>query len=105
MLARLKRILLTQYIGAIVTACMAAQGLLAIIAMIVWPLTWALSIRGQAPVDILGHPQPTAFPWDQEIVDFVNAALNFAVAFALVRWLYGGTANDVVTSVPTTDPT
>jgi hypothetical protein len=90
MLARIKRILLTQYIGAIVTALIAAQGISGLISLLVFPLSWHLMIRRGEPGSQVWHMPgtPQAYDWSQTIVSLVSVTLHFLVVYILMRWLY-----------------
>jgi len=89
MLTTVKRILLTQYIGAIVTGFMTAQGLAGVVAAIIFPLQWQLLMRNRrGPGSFGGGDAPRTFDWNEALVALVRAALDLLVAYLLVRWLY-----------------
>ncbi len=89
MLSTIKRILLTQYIGAIVTGFIAAQGILGIVHAIILPLQWRLVMRDRRWPSSFGMGDaPRTFDWNETLVALVNAALNLLLAYLLVRWLY-----------------
>lgn len=89
MLSTLKRILLTQYIGAIVTGFITAQGILGVVTAIILPLQWHLLMRGRRWPSSFGMGEaPRTFDWNEALVALVGAALNLLVAYLLVRWLY-----------------
>ncbi len=89
MLARLKRILLRQYIGALVTAFVAAQGIASVISVIMMPITHYFLIAGRAPTGFFGEKQsPPLFNWNQLIVGLVTICLQFGVVSGLMWWLF-----------------
>lgn len=89
MLNTIKRILLTQYIGAIVTGFITAQGIAGVVTAILLPLQWRLLMRNrQWPSSFGGGDAPRTFDWNETLIALVRAALNLLVAYLLVRWLY-----------------
>lgn len=97
----MKKILLTQYIGAIMIAFIAVQGALGAISLATNVLTWPLlasHARTRSVFEMSEAPQ--SFDWTGLIVGIVRVALHFAVAYLLVRWLYLDETNK-----PTTERT
>src|SRR5437588_650422 len=86
MYARLKEILVTQYIGAIAIGFVAAQGVLAVIAIAMDPVTWLLLERHSDGSIYAGH---ATFPAVRLLGPAIHAALDFVAAYLLMRWLYG----------------
>jgi len=85
----MKKILLTQYIGAIMTAFIAAQGALGAISLATNVLTWPLLASHERTRSVFEMSEaPRSFDWTGLIVAIVRLALQFAVAYLLVRWLY-----------------
>jgi hypothetical protein len=86
MLANLKRILLTQYIGAIITAYVAVQGVLLTIGVVILVISTAMQPREHS---VYGGLMPrAAMDWDRILLELIRAALHFGVAAGFVRWLF-----------------
>lgn len=87
---RVREILLTQYIGAIVVGFIAAQGLLGLVALVTTPLRWYLEFHNRESVSVLFHatPQQVPFPWDSLLSLSVNVVLYLLIAYLLAHWLY-----------------
>ena len=84
MFANLKRILLTQYIGAILTAFVGSQAVASLVGTVILPLQWTfLAPRGSA----LGMAK-ASYDGFEIALGLIKAALYAAIAFALVKWLY-----------------
>jgi hypothetical protein len=90
MIAKIKRILLQQYIGAIVVAFIAAQGLQSLIGIVFSPIAFLLDrLLGLTKRNIFGSLEgPEHFAWTPLVPVFVNAVLYLLVAFLLIRWLF-----------------
>jgi len=89
MVQRIRELLLTQYIGAMVIALVAAQGFIHLIAIVTGPLNvyllnYAQQLRGGSSV----FTPPPRIDWHLSIGFAVNAVLSFGVAYLLLRWLY-----------------
>jgi hypothetical protein len=84
----LKRILLTQYIGAIMIGFIASQGLLRVITMITIGLVWGFLTPGEHSRNVFGVLAPPTVDWGTEVIGIVYIALHFAIAYALMWWLY-----------------
>lgn len=83
MLTNLKRILLTQYIGAIITAYIAVQGILLLIGVVFLLITSVFWPQTQSVVSSRFVPE-----WGRVLHDTIRAVLHLAVAAGFVRWLY-----------------
>lgn len=84
---KLKQILLTQYIGAIVTALVAVQllqKLTDVLAAMVWHLAAVWRTPPGESVDLLDR----SFRWESIIYALVIASLNAAVIYGLIKWLF-----------------
>jgi hypothetical protein len=87
MLQKLRQILLTQYIGAIVSAIVAAHCVQTFIALVI-SIFWHLAIVWRTPAGVFGKSQAQAFDWPNAIYRFVDVLLNGAAVYNLMRWLY-----------------
>ena len=89
-MGRIREILLTQYIGAIVVGFITAQGLIGLVALVTIPLRWYLEFRNRTSSSVLYHAtnQQISFPWDSVLAASVNILLYLLVAYWLARWLY-----------------
>lgn len=90
MIAKLKQILLQQYIGAIVTAWIAAQGILSLVGVIFSPIALILEkVLGLTRRSVLGFSEPPpSFNWLALVPGLVEALLDIFVAYLLIRWLF-----------------
>lgn len=90
MIAKIKQIFLQQYIGAIVTAFIAAQGLQSLIATIYLPVTVILGrVLGNSRRSVLGGSEPwPSIDWTVLASTLVNALLHLGAAYLLIRWLF-----------------
>jgi hypothetical protein len=96
---RLREFLRTQYIGAIVIAMLAYQGLMSLLGLASYPLTvWAASFQPQQ--DFLPSMRET-FQWQQMVPSAFRGLLYLAFAIALTWWLY---APVVRAKLASTDP-
>ena len=83
-MARLREILLTQYIGAVMIGLVLAQAITAFVNAIVqsgaayWAMEQSRSTLGTAP----------QFSWRNFIVSMVSVVLYVFISVALIRWLY-----------------
>ena len=89
MLQRLRQILLTQYIGAIVIAivgahCVQTFGTLAI--SIIWH--WGIVLK--TPAGVMGESQAPCFDWPAAAFRFLDVMVNGAAMWTLARWIYIG---------------
>jgi hypothetical protein len=89
MLSKLRGILLTQYIGAILTAIVAAQGVQTLLSLTL-SFIWRLVAVWRTPAGVLGESQYQDFDWARTIYSLVSILLNAAVVYGLMRWLYFG---------------
>jgi hypothetical protein len=86
MLTNLKRILLTQYIGAIITAYVAVQGLLSLIGVV--GLAIAVVMEPRQTGVLAPFSERAGLNWDRVLTDLTRALLHFAAAGGLIYWLY-----------------
>ena len=103
MLQKLRQILLTQYIGAIVTAIVAAHCVQTFSALII-SILWHLAIVWRTPAGILGESQSQAFDWPTATYRFLDVFLNGAAVCGLMRWLYFSDKATAVREVAETEP-
>ena len=89
MLSRLRQILLTQYIGAIVTGLVAAQCVQTLIRLIT-SFVWQLVATWHTPTSLLGESRYKGADWSTTIYNLIEFLLNIAVVYGLLRWLYFG---------------
>ncbi len=82
---RIRELLLTQYIGAIVIGLVISQAITNFVSTILIPAGWYLESRN-ASRSVLGSPRP--FMWDRFVVNLIAVALYVLIAYLLVRWLY-----------------
>jgi len=85
MLGRIREILLTQYIGAIIVGFLAVDAISTVISIAVSPATFYL-LR-QQPRSLFGAQEP-AYDWSGLIVSIVRTALYLVPICLVVRWLY-----------------
>jgi hypothetical protein len=86
MLTNLKRILLTQYIGAIITAYLTAQGMITLIGVVVYLFGLWLQTRDSSVLG--GSNSRFILNWGRVLPEIVRTVLYLAVAGAFVWWLY-----------------
>jgi hypothetical protein len=89
MIQKLRQILLTQYIGAIAIAIVAAHCVQTLIALMI-SILWHLLIVWRTPSGVLGESQSQAFDSATALYRFIDVFLNGAAAYGLMRWLYSG---------------
>ena len=89
MLIRIRKVLLTDYIGAIVIAFLGADAFTAAIRVVLVLLSFWAAPHSQ-PRSVFGYPVGDAvpFPWDSLIQQTVTLALYLGTVYLLVRWLY-----------------
>ena len=76
---RIREILLTEYIGAILVALLVSDAIIALITLVVGQIYWHAAFAGRYH-ESLGHSILTTL---------VKMLLYLASAYILVRWLYG----------------
>ena len=76
---KIREILLTEYIGAIVVALLVADAIIALVTFLVGQIYWHVAFAGRYH-DSLGHSILTTL---------VKMLLFLASAYMLARWLYG----------------
>jgi hypothetical protein len=90
-MARLREILLTQYIGAVMIGLVLGQAITIFINTIVqsgaeyWIAQHSRSALGNA----------TGFPWSTLIASLVRVSLYMVFCLGLIRWLYAGLNGDI----------
>jgi|ERR1700739_1812916 hypothetical protein len=87
---RLREILLTQYIGAIVIGLVAAQGVIEAMGVATLPLRWYLGSHNAKTQSVLFNEQPRAlpFPWESTLSGLTTVLLYFAASFLIAQWLF-----------------
>ena len=91
---RVKEILHTQYIGAIVVAILSAQGITGLISGVLTPLYAYLESQRPFRSVLDASPREFQFPWESLIGTLASVLLNLAFAFALFCWLFWRTPNE-----------
>jgi hypothetical protein len=86
MIAKLREILLTQYVGAILIALLVLQAAIEVITRAVRIGFWFFNHRHVQSV--LGGASNEVFAWDNLVFSAVTAALYLLTAYGLARWLY-----------------
>ena len=82
-MARLKELLVTNYIGAIVIGLVAAQGVNNLIGAVLYAVEWPFLGRRGGSVFA-----PAVFPTSQVVQAVAGAIAYLGMAFLLLRWLY-----------------
>jgi large-conductance mechanosensitive channel len=95
MLSKLRGILLTQYIGAMVTALVAAQCVQTLLSLIL-SFIWRLVAVWQTPTSLMGESRYQDFDWSRTIYSFIDVLLYAVVVYGLIRWLYFGQQDDAL---------
>lgn len=85
MLTNLKRILLTQYIGAIITAYLGVQAILGVIQVAVYVVMWCLEGK---QVGVFGGMSRPPLDWSRLLPEIFRIVFELIVAAGLVFWLY-----------------
>ena len=85
---RVKEILHTQYIGAIVVAILTAQGVTGLISGVVTTLYNYLETLGQLRSVLDTAPREFQFSWESWLATMASVLLNLGFAFALFHWLF-----------------
>jgi hypothetical protein len=94
MLARIRRIFLTQYIGAIVAAILTAEAISGFVSMVSYTLSWRIAERINPYPNVLGSGQTARlYDWTLSVHTLVEALLKLGVVAVLIRWLYFGKAS------------
>jgi len=94
-MARIREILLTQYIGAIVIGFIVAQGLLEMVGLAMLPVRWYLQGHNSGTQSVLFNQAPSQvpFPWQSALSGFTTLVLYFGVSYAFARWSYPAIAS------------
>jgi|SRR5208282_1544126 len=103
MLQKLRQILLTQYIGAVVTALVAGQCLQTLLTLIL-SFIWHYVVVWRTPTGVLGESLHQDFDWTRAIYSLINILLNAAVVYGLIRWLYFGRRGNTLPEKPEPQP-
>ena len=103
MLPKIRQILSTQYIGAIVIAIVAAH-CVQTSTILVLSILWHWVIVWRTPVSVFGESPSRNFDWAAAVYNFVDVLLNGAVAYGLMRWLYFGHEASAVPEVAEPKP-
>jgi len=77
---KIREILLTEYIGAILVALLVSDAIIALIALLIGQIYWHVSLAGRYRTESLGHSMLTTL---------VKMLLYLGSAYLLARWLYG----------------
>jgi hypothetical protein len=77
---KIREILLTEYIGAILVALLVSDAIIALVTLVVGQIYWHASLAGHYYHESLGHSILTAL---------VKMLLYLGSAYLLARWLYG----------------
>lgn len=89
---RFRAILLTQYIGAIVTALVIMHGIQAAFSIVSLPL-WFYVTGERSSRSVLETAEPSR--WLAHMLPaVVQLALSAAVTYGLIRWLYGSSQDE-----------
>jgi hypothetical protein len=95
MIAKVREILLTQYIGAILVACIGCHAAIAFVGVIVRDAAWY--IAQQRYRSVFGR-STVPFPWENLIFTVINIVLYLLLAYFLARWLYPRASSTAVPS-------
>lgn len=76
---KIREILLTEYIGAILVALLTSEAIIALVTLLVGQIYWHAALAGRYH-ESLGHSILTAL---------VRVLLYLGSAYLLARWLYG----------------
>ena len=79
---KIREILLTEYIGAILVALLASEAIIALVTLLVGQIYWHAALAGRYHAS-LGHSILTAL---------VKMVLYLGSAYLFARWLYGAKA-------------
>lgn len=84
---RIRELLLTQYIGAIVIGLVLSQAITSLVTAILVPVAFYLAERS-AFHSALGFSSPQSFNWDRFVLNLITVVLYLLVSYLLLRWLY-----------------
>jgi hypothetical protein len=90
-MTQLREFLRHQYIGAIVIGLLAFQGIQSLISAVSTAVALLTSPQIRS---VLGYERH-AIPWDRLLPNFIQAALALALAYTMLRWLYGDKSTPV----------
>jgi phosphotransferase system glucose/maltose/N-acetylglucosamine-specific IIC component len=83
---KIRKLLLTEYIGAITIGFLLAQAVIVFVGAFVGTAEYLLLDRSSSRS--VFYNQAPLFSWATLIVPLVSAILYFTVAYLLMRWLY-----------------
>lgn len=84
---RIRELLLTQYIGAIVIGLVISQAITNFVSAIIVPAGWYLEERSTYR-SVLGSRSPEPFNWYRFLISLITVALYILISYLLLRWLY-----------------
>ncbi len=85
MLERIRVVLRTQYIGAIVIGILWAVGVRALISCVAGTVQWLMNVP--KPSVLTGWESPR-FDWSLIVVPWINAILHLGIGWVILRWSY-----------------
>ncbi len=83
---RIREILLTQYIGAIVIGMLIAQALMRVIGLLMEPVIWYQQARSSGSVL---DSNSSSFPFSRMLSPTLTVILYVVASYLLLAWLYG----------------
>ncbi len=86
---KIREILLTEYIGAILVALLIADAIIALVTLLVGQIYYRLFIAGHYVVGRYPGRVPTESLGHSILTTLVKMLLYLASAYLLARWLYG----------------
>ena len=87
---RIREILLTQYIGAIVVGMLVVQAIAGFISLLMQPVIWYMQARESRSIMQAALPP---FPWSKLLPSAITIALYVIVSYLLFVWLYRAEEN------------
>ena len=87
MFSKLREVLLTQYIGAILTALLVFQGAAEVISQVARTAFWFFYQQNRR-VSVFERQSSSHYAWENFILSMVIAALDLLTAYSLAKWLY-----------------
>ena len=85
---RIRELLRTQYIGAIVIGMLVAQAMVGIVSLLIQPVIWYQQSRGARSV----LPGASPFPWSNLLPLTLTVILYLLVAYLFLAWVYSRNA-------------
>ena len=83
---RIRELLLTQYIGAIVIGMLIAQALMRVVGLLMEPVIWYQQARSSGSAL---DSSSTSFPFSRMLSPALTVILYIVVSYWLLVWLYG----------------